>query len=146
MYSMDRQQIIMSFSAPPTPEDLLAIAKSAVATLPDELAGLCESLAIQVEEFPDVATEQEFNLESPYDMTALFRSGSQIAPGVESKVANDDDALIIFRRPLLDMWCETGDDLNALIRQIMIEELGANFDFSEDEIEEMTRRHYQGML
>jgi predicted Zn-dependent protease with MMP-like domain len=143
---MDRQQIIMSFSVPPSADDLQVIAKSALATLPEELTEFCESLGVQIEELPDLALEQELELESPYDLVALFRSGSQLAPGVESKVANDDDVLIIFRRPLLDMWCESGDDLNALVRQVMIEELGANFDFSEDEIEEMSGRHYQGML
>lgn len=142
---MDRQQIIMSFSVPPTPEDLQVIAREAVENLPEELAEFCESLAVQVEEFPDETLEQEFDLETPYDMVALFRSGSQISPGVESKVANDDDVLILFRRPLLDMWCETGDDLNNIVRQVIIEELGANFEFSEEEIEEMSRRHFQGM-
>jgi len=143
---MDRQQIIMSFSVPPGGEDLQAIAKDTLQTLPEELVELCENLAIQVEEFPDESMEQELELDDPYDITALFRSGSEISPGVESKVANDDDVLIIFRRPLLDMWCETGEDLNALMRHIMIEELGANFNFSDDEIVEMTGRHYQGML
>lgn len=141
---MDRQQIIMSFSVPPAPEDLQVIAREAVENLPQELVEFCESLAIQVEEFPDETLEQEFDLETPYDMVALFRSGSQISPGVESKVANDDDVLILFRRPLLDMWCESGDDLNNLVRQVLIEELAANFDFSEEEIEEMTRRLFQG--
>ena len=143
---MDRQQIIMSFSVPPSAEDLQSIAKTALDSLPEELVELCEGLAIQVEDIPDESLEQEFELETPYDMIALFRSGSQITPGVESKVANDDDVLILFRRPLLDMWCETGDDLSAVVRQVMIEELAANFDFSEDEIEEMSRRHFQGML
>jgi len=143
---MDRQQIIMSFSVPPGGEDLQAIAKDTLQTLPEELVELCENLAIQVEEFPDESMEQELELDDPYDITALSRSGSEISPGVESKVANDDDVLIIFRRPLLDMWCETGEDLNALMRHIMIEELGANFNFSDDEIVEMTGRHYQGML
>jgi predicted Zn-dependent protease with MMP-like domain len=44
------------------------------------------------------------------------------------------------------MWCETGEDLNLLVRQALIEELAHNFEFSEDEIDDMARRHYQGML
>ena len=44
------------------------------------------------------------------------------------------------------MWCESGEHLTAMLRQIMIEELGKHFDFSEDEIDEMSERHYQGML
>ncbi|HEY8190989.1 MAG TPA: metallopeptidase family protein [Alphaproteobacteria bacterium] len=143
---MDRQQIIMSFSVPPTADDLQVIAKTALLSLPEELMEFCEGLGIQIEELPDLALEQELELETAYDLVALFRSGSQLAPGVESKVANDDDIIILFRRPLLDMWCESGEDLNALVRQVMIDELGAHFDFSDDEIEEMSGRHYQGML
>lgn len=143
---MDRQQIIMSFSIPPGPDDLKVIGEEAVETLPEEIMERCENLCIQIEEIADEALEQELDLGNPYELVALYRSGKQISPGVEKKVANDDDVLVLFRRALLDMWCETGDDLNALVRQVMIEELAANFDFSDEEIEEMSRRHFQGML
>ncbi len=143
---MDRQQIVMNFSVPPGTEDLEVIAKEALETLPEELTELCESLVVRVEDLPDEAVATEMELDDPFELIALFRKGSQIAPGVEKKVANDDDLLLIYRRPLLDMWCETGDDLSVLVRQIMIEELGQNFDFSDDEIDEMTQRHFQGML
>ncbi len=139
---MDRQQIIMTFTTPPGIEELTAIAKSAFQALPEEVLSFCEELCIQVEEFPDTAIENELDLQDPYELVALFRSGGQISPGVQKKVANDDDALIIYRRPLLDMWCETGEDLSGLMRQIMIEELAQNFDFSEDEIAELTRQAY----
>ncbi len=140
------QQIIMNFTRPPSADDLMVIAESIVASLPEEIGEHCESLVIQIEELADEAIENDMDLEDPYELVALYRSGGQIAPGVQKKVANDDDILILFRRPLLDLWCETGDDLSALVRQVMIEELGQNFDFSDDEIDEMTQRHYQGML
>ena len=143
---MERQQIIMNFTHPPSAEDLHVLATAMVENLPDELAGLFESLAIAIEDFADDAVQEEFELEDPYDMIALYRSGKQISPGVESKVANDDDVLILYRRALLDMWCETGEDLGALVRQAIIEELGHNFDFSDEEIDDMNQRHYQGML
>lgn len=141
---MNQQQIIMNFSVPPGIEDIEALASNALQSLPEELMELCDALAIRVEEVPDEALESELKLEDPYELIALFRSGKQISPGVESKTANDEDVLILFRRPFLDMWCETGEDLNILVRQIMIEELGQNFDFSEDEIDEMSQRYNQG--
>jgi predicted Zn-dependent protease with MMP-like domain len=143
---MDRQQIIMSFSVPPDADALQVIAKEVLDALPDEILEFCEDMAILIEDIPDTALEEEFELNDPYELVALFRKGGEISPGVEKKVANDDDMLVIFRRPLLDLWCETGEDLGLLLRQVMIEELGQNFDFSEDEIEEMSRRHYQGLL
>ena len=143
---MDRRQIVMNFTFPPSPEDVRVIAETAIEHLPDELASFTESLTLQVEELADEALEQELDLDEPYELVALYRSGKQIAPGVERKVANDDDVLILFRRPLLDLWNETGEDINLLVRQVVIEELGQNFDFTEREIDEMTRRHHQGML
>ena len=143
---MERDQIIMSFSMPPSLDDIEAMAKGALASLPEEFSEHIENIAIRVDEFPDEAIQQEMDIEDPYELLALYRSGSQIAPGVTKKSANNDDVLVVFRRPLLDAWCEVCDDLTSLIRQVMIEELGQNFDFSEDEIEEMASRHYQGML
>ena len=143
---MERQDIIMSFSLPPSAEDLEAIAKAVLEHLPEEILELCEDMGIRVDEIADDILESELDLEDPFELVCLFRSGNEISPGVTKKIANDEDVLIIFRRPLLDLWCETAEELNALVRQVMIEELGQNFDFSEDEINEMTRRHYQGMF
>lgn len=143
---MERTDIIMSFSAPPSPEDLEAMAKSVLENLPEEILELSEDIAVRIEEIADETIESELDLDDPFELVCLFRSGSEISPGVIKKVANDEDILIIYRRPLLDLWCETSEDLNILMRQVMIEELGQNFDFSEDEITEMTARHYQGMF
>lgn len=138
--------IIMNFSAPPSIDDIETISKELLAALPEELSECCETLAIEVEDYPDDATIAELELEDPYELVALYRSGKEISPGVERKVANDDDVLVLFRRPILDLWCEMQEDLTSLIREVMIEELAQNFDFSEEEIEEMAARHHQGML
>lgn len=143
---MDRQQIIMNYSVPPSADDLMVIAQSAIDSLPDELAELCEGLTVVVEDFADDAILDEMDLEDPYELIAAYRSGKQIAPGVQSKSASDDDALILFRRALLDMWCETGEDLNSIVRQVLIEEIANHFEFPEEDIDDMARRHYQGML
>ena len=143
---MNQHRIIMNFSAPPSADDIETMAKEILTALPEEISDCCETLAVQVEDFPDDATCAEMDLEDAYELVALYRSGKEISPGVERKVANDDDVLILYRRPILDLWCETQDDLTSLIREVMIEELASNFDFSEDEIIEMTARHHQGMF
>ena len=88
----------------------------------------------------------ELDLDDPFDLLILYKSGKEISPGVVRKTANDDDVLILFRRPILDLWCESGEDLSLLVRTAMVEELGRHFEFSDDDIEEMSERHYQGML
>lgn len=143
---MNGKRIIMNYTVSPALEDLEVIAGQMLESLPGELLEYCESLAVAVEDFPDEATEEELEIEDPYDLLALYKSGKEILPGVERKIASDDDVIVLYRRPILDMWCESGEDLGALIRQIMIEELGRTFDFSDDEIDEMSKRHYQGLL
>ncbi|HPF78232.1 MAG TPA: metallopeptidase family protein [Alphaproteobacteria bacterium] len=140
------QQIIMNFSVPPSADDLTVMANEQLENLPDELLEFFDELVIQIEEIPDEATEADLDLEDPYELLALYKAGKELAPGVEKKVANDDDVLILYRRSILDYWCETGEDLNQIVREAMIEEIGNHFDFSDEEIEEMSQRHYQGML
>lgn len=140
------QQIIMNFSVPPSDDDLTVIANEQLTNLPDELLEFFEELTIQIEDIPDEATEADLELEDPYELLILYKAGKEVAPGVEKKAANDDDMLVLYRRPILDLWCETGEDLTQIVREAMIEEIGGHFDFSEDEIEEMTARHHQGML
>lgn len=143
---MDRKQIIMNFHQPPNLEDLQVIAEAVLEAMPEELQEFCDSLVVQIEDMPDDIIVQELDLDDAFELTALYKSGGEISPGVEKKVANDDDVIILFRRPILDLWCETCDEFNDIVRQVIIEELAPNFDFSDDEIDDMTSRHYQGML
>ncbi len=143
---MDRRQIIMNFSHPPCIEDMEVIAIDALENLPEELMEFCDELGVLIEDFPDEAAEAELDLDDPYDLLAVYKSGKEISPGVERLTASEDDILILFRRPILDLWCETGDDLCVTIRQVMVEEIGRHFNFSDQEIDEMIRRHYQALL
>lgn len=116
-------------------------------TLPEELQEFCDGILIRVEDMPEDSLVDDLELQDAYMLPCLYRNGKELAPGIESRTANDaEDHLVIYRRPLLDMWVETQDDLGALLRQVMIDELGQQFDFSDDEIDEMHKRHYQGML
>lgn len=137
----EAQKIIMNYTTAPTHEDIEVLAAQFLRALPNEISSLCESLAVLVEDIADETTEQELELEDPYELIALYRSGSEISPGVVRKTANDDDVLVLYRRPLLDMWCETGDDLSVLVRQAVLEELGRHFELSDDDIDEMIARY-----
>ena len=127
-------------------EDIEIMVGNVMEQLPSELDTHCENLSIVVEEFVDEVTESELDVDDPFDLLALYKSGKEISPGIMKKLANDDDVLFIYRRPILDMWCETGDDLFSVLHSVIVEELGRSFEFSDDDIEEMTKRHHQGML
>jgi predicted Zn-dependent protease with MMP-like domain len=137
--ALSRHEIVMTYTTAPSLDDLIVMARSILSDLPDELAQKCEELGLEFDEFPDEALEQEQGLETPYELLALFRKGSEIAPGVQKKVANNDDVLLLFRRPILDLWCETGDDLYALMREVIIEEIARNYEFPDSDIKAMIK-------
>lgn len=144
--AVSRHEIIMNFSTPPTTDDIAVMARQVIETLPDELLSKCEELVLEIEEFPDDATVQDLELSNPYELLALYHSAKEVSPGVQKKIANGEDKLVIYRRCVLDLWCEAGEDLGALMREIVIEELGRGFEFSDDDIQEMILRHHQGLL
>ena len=139
--AMSKQEIIMNYSSSPSAEDIMVLAMQILNSPPDELAEACEELGLQVEEFPDETVETEMELDSQYELLALFKSGKELAPGIEKKVANDDDVLLLYRRPILDLWCETGDDLASLVREVVIEEIARSQELSEDDIAEILKRY-----
>lgn len=144
--ALSRHDIIMNFAAPPSTDDVEGIARQVLESLPDELSDACEDLILKIEDFPDETLEQDMELESPYDLLALYRSGDELAPGVQKKNTQDDDMLTLFRRPILDLWCETCDDLSNLVREVMIEEIARAQDFSDDDIRRILKMHHQGLL
>jgi predicted Zn-dependent protease with MMP-like domain len=141
-----RPAIVMQFTVPPSLDDILDLARAHLDTLPEELLEKCHDLSVEVDDFPDTATEQDAGVDDPYELLAVFKGGAQIAPGVTMKIARGADILFLYRRPILDVWADGGEDLNTLIRQIMIGELGEALEFSEFDIDDMLNRHYQGLF
>jgi predicted Zn-dependent protease with MMP-like domain len=120
--------------APPSLADLEALAEHALAVIPDELKRHMGPVVIRVDEFPDEETEDEMQLESPFDILGLYRgvalpfkSGSGTQPAM--------DMIFLYRRPILDYWCETGEALAAIVRHVLIHEIGHHFGFSDADME-----------
>ncbi|HEV2301193.1 MAG TPA: metallopeptidase family protein [Stellaceae bacterium] len=125
---------------PPSLADIERLAERALAALPEEFRRHLGAVAIRVEEFPDAATEAEMELESPFDILGLYRGVA-----LPMKSASDPrphlDMIFLYRRPILDYWCETGEDLGHLVRHVLIHEIGHHFGFSD---EDMERIEHQG--
>lgn len=139
---MDSRCIIMNYTVPPSLEDIQSLSEMIFEGLPEEILRHCEDVVLIVEDFVDDMTMQDLEVEDPFELLALFKNGKEIAPGIQKKVANEEDSLIVFRRSVLDMWCESEDNLETVLRNVLIEELGRAFDFSDDDIHDLTERHY----
>ena len=138
----ERQEIIMNLGRAPSLDDVLTIARSVLNSLPEELIELFEDLELDIQDFPDEVVEMEQGLEDPYDLLSLYKSAKEVSPGVEKKDAEGNDTLLLYRRPIIDYWSENGERFELVVRQIIIEELANQHDFTDDEIDEMVSRHH----
>jgi predicted Zn-dependent protease with MMP-like domain len=126
---MSRREIL-----PPSLADLETLANEALRTIPEALRQHVRDVIIQVQEFPDEETEQEMELETPFDLLGLYR-GVDLTRQSVSDVRSGPDMIFLYRRPLLDYWCDSGEDLAHLVRHVMIHEIGHHFGFSDDDME-----------
>ena len=122
------------FGIAPTLEDFEAIAAEALATIPEEFRRHVGNVRIQVDDFPSDEVEKEMDLETPFDLLGLYQGVSMMEKGV-GHVANDIDRIFLYRRPILDYWCESDDDLPHIIRHVLIHEIGHHFGLSDDDMD-----------
>jgi predicted Zn-dependent protease with MMP-like domain len=118
---------------PPSLADIEALARQALGTIPRRLKRHLGQVAIRVEEFPDEETEEAMGLESPFDILGLYR-GVALPRKTVSDPRPDFDIVFLYRRPILDYWCETGEDLTHLVRHVLIHEIGHHFGFSDEDM------------
>jgi predicted Zn-dependent protease with MMP-like domain len=125
-------------STPPTLAEMELMAADAFARIPDELRRPLGNILFRIEEFPDEETEEEMELDSPFDLLGLYRGVSLPRQSVLD-VRTEPDVIFLYRRPILDYWCETGQDLGAVIVHVLIHEIGHHFGFSDDDMERIER-------
>ena len=123
----------MSPNLAPSLAEIEALAQRVLDTLPSRLKRHLGSVAIRVEEFPDEETEAEMELDSPFDILGLYR-GVALPRKSISDPRPQLDMIFLYRRPILDYWCETGEDLTRVVRHVMIHEIGHHFCFSDAEM------------
>lgn len=122
------------YTSAPTLADIEVLAQEAFATLPAALKRVALGVPILVHDFPDEETEREMELKSPFDLLGLYR-GVPIDEKSVSATPENVDLIFLYRRPLLDYWCETGETLARVIRHVLIHEIGHHFGLSDEEME-----------
>jgi len=118
------------FTIAPGFAEVEVMARAALGTIPDALRRHVGDVIIRVDDFPDAETEREMNLESPFDILGLYRGVSLDRKSIHD-TPDDLDMIFLYRRPILDYWCETGEDLSHVIRHVLIHEIGHHFGLSD---------------
>ena len=133
----DRQRTDRSLpDKAPTLEDIERLATEAFESIPVELRRHVANIVFRVEDFPDEQTERDMELESPFDILGLYR-GVALPNRSTNQVRRSQDMIFLYRRPLLDYWCETGEPLIDIVRHVLVHEIGHHFGFSDDDMERL---------
>jgi predicted Zn-dependent protease with MMP-like domain len=118
----------------PSIEDIERLAEAAYGRLPETFRQLCEGVVIHVVDFPDEETLREMGAESEFDLLGLFRGRGMAQSGARADTGVLPNMVWLYRRPLLDYWCEGDDPLGAVVTHVLVHEIGHHFGFSDDDM------------
>jgi predicted Zn-dependent protease with MMP-like domain len=108
----------------PSLDDFARLAREAFDGLPDPF----RSLAVDDEVLAG------FGMEDPFELTGLYH-GVDIGRRDELGPAAGASRIFLYRRPILDEWCERGDvGLSEIIAHVLIHEIGHHFGLDDDQI------------
>ena len=123
----------------PSADDIDALAQAAFERLPASFRRLSEGLVIQVTDFPDDETLREMRAESEFDLLGLFRGRGLAQRGAIEETGELPNMIWLYRRPLLDFWCDGEDSLGEIVTHVLVHEIGHHFGLSDADMEAIER-------
>ncbi|HEX8300681.1 metallopeptidase family protein [Sphingomonas sp.] len=120
----------MTGQTAPDAATIEALARDALARIPEPFAGHLADVVLIVEEFADDETLDAMGIEDPFDLTGLYH-GRPIGEKSAFESGALPDRIHLYRRPLLEEWCQTGVSLDALITHVVVHEVGHHFGLSD---------------
>ena len=119
----------------PTAADVERLAETAFAQLPESFRRLCDGLVIQVVDFPDEETLEDMEAETEFDLLGLFRGRGMAHQSAFGETGALPNMIWLYRRPLLDFWCEGEDNLGEIVTHVLVHEIGHHFGLSDADME-----------
>ena len=118
----------------PSLDHIERLARASFEELPAEFRALVNDIAFVVEDFPDEETMKDLGLDSEFELLGLFH-GTDLAARRANRGRAEPTVIVLFRRPILDYWAEHDESLRAIVRHVLIHEIGHHFGLSDDAME-----------
>lgn len=118
----------------PNLTEIESLTLQAYAHLPQEFRELCPDMSLHVADFPDDSIIEDLGLDTPFDLLGLFEGASL---GERFSLQTDNqrpNRMTLFRRAILDYWCEHEETLHEIITHVLIHEIGHHFGLNDDEM------------
>jgi predicted Zn-dependent protease with MMP-like domain len=117
----------------PSLAELEILASEVFAHLPQKFRDLCAGVVIQVDDFPTDEVLEEMQAETEFDLLGLFQ-GVGLPFRSESAPVQMPNMIWLYRRPILDYWAEHDETLGAVVRHVLVHEIGHHFGLSDDDM------------
>ena len=117
----------------PSLAELEVLASEVFSHLPRKFRDLCEGVVIQVDDFPADDVLEEMQAESEFDLLGLFQ-GTGLPFRSDSAPVQMPNMIWLYRRPILDYWAEHDETLGAIIKHVLVHEIGHHFGLSDDDM------------
>ena len=129
-----------SLACAPSIDEFAALAEAALAALPARFRALVGEVEMRIVEYAEDDVLDEFGLEDAFQLTGLYQ-GPDLTQRSTQDAINRPSALFLYRRAILDEWCERGDvTLGELITHVLVHEIGHHFGLSDADIEAIEER------
>lgn len=127
------RQAMRRFEIPPSADEMEAIARRALLTLPEPFAGQLRDVVLLIEEFADDETLDAMGIEDPFDLTGIYE-GIPLTDRSVDQSGTLPDKIRLFRRPILDEWAGGEDTLEHLVAHVLVHEVGHHFGLSDEDM------------
>ena len=121
--------------AAPSLDDFAALARAAFEGLPALFRQRSGEVLVRVEDFAGDEMLDDLGIEDPFELTGLYQ-GVDLQHRSVLDAAPEGSMVWLFRRPILDEWCERGDvSLGDLVTHVLVHEIGHHFGLTDEQIE-----------
>ena len=118
----------------PSLVELEVLAGEVFRHLPARFRTLCTDVVIQVDDFPSDEVLEEMQAETEFDLLGLFQ-GVGLPFRAESAPVQMPNMIWLYRRPILDNWAEHDETLGAVVKHVLVHEIGHHFGLSDADME-----------
>ncbi len=118
----------------PSLDEIEALARAALARLPEPFAAHLAEVRLVVEDFADAETLTALGIEDAFELTGLYE-GWPVGEKHSAPSGAMPDRIRLFRGAILDEWIARGDEtLEHLVAHVLIHEVGHHFGLSDADI------------
>lgn len=114
----------------PSLAELEVLAGEVFRRLPKRFRDLATDVVIRVDDFPTDDVLDDMGAQTEFDLLGLFH-GVGLPFRSESAPVQMPNMIWLYRRPILDYWADHDETLGAIVKHVLVHEIGHHFGLSD---------------